>query len=80
LWKWEYNHHTFAEDFTTPPTRLGIHNAWVAIANSEGGVVSLATDGSLWFWPDPESYEFPYALLKLPKQPKFLCNIFGNMR
>ena len=36
------------------PTRLGIHNDWVAIGNTWSGVVSLAADGSLWFWPGRE--------------------------
>jgi ABC-type transport system involved in multi-copper enzyme maturation permease subunit len=80
LWKWDWQHHSFAFDFTAPPTRLGIHNDWVAITITEGGVVSLAADGSLWFWPDRRNYEYQYRplLLKLPKQPEFLGNVFGK--
>ena len=60
-----------------PPTRLGIHNDWVAIANTWEDMIALAADGSLWLWPDREQYE-RYTLLKLPKQPQFLGNIFGK--
>jgi ABC-type transport system involved in multi-copper enzyme maturation permease subunit len=62
-----------------PLKRLGIHDDWVAIVSNQGGVVALAADGSLWFWPDHELYEDEYStLLKLPKQPEFLGNIFGK--
>jgi hypothetical protein len=60
-----------------PPTRLGIHNDWVALANTWEDVIALADDGSLWLWPDREQYE-RYTLLKLPKQPQFLGNVFGK--
>ena len=32
----------------------------------------------LWFWPDRESYEYDEALLKIPKQPQFLGNVFDS--
>ncbi len=57
------------------PTRLGIHNDWVAIASTFGNVVALAADGSLWLWPQTEEY-WDRQLLKLPKQPKLLGNVF----
>ena len=78
LWEWRRKNHFFAVDFTVPPTRLGIHNDWISIVNVEGGVVSLAADGSLWLWPNREYYEYSQALLKLPKQPQFLGNVFGK--
>ncbi len=40
-------------------------------------VIALAADGSLWFWPNREQYERS-TLLKLPKQPQFLGNVFGK--
>jgi alpha-tubulin suppressor-like RCC1 family protein len=61
-----------------PPTRLGIHNDWVAIATTWEDVIALAADGSLWLWPDKNSYEYYGPLIKLPKQPEFLGNVFGN--
>ena len=62
------------------PTRLGIHDDWIAITRAENGVISLAADGSLWFWPARGSYNYDYehTLLRLPKQPKFLGNVFGG--
>ena len=76
LWKW--NNHVFPLDFTAPPTRMGIHNDWVAIVGTGNGVVSLAADGSLWYWPARNLYEWSQPLLKLPKQPRFLGNVFGK--
>jgi alpha-tubulin suppressor-like RCC1 family protein len=85
LWQWNWQHHSYAVDFTAPPTQLGIHYDWVAVASIDNGVVTLAADGSLWFWPNRvlNSYDHSYAiygrtLLKLPKQPQFLGNIFGK--
>jgi hypothetical protein len=60
-----------------PPTRLGIHNDWVAIANTWDDVITLAADSSLWLWPNRDQYE-QSTLLKLPKQPQSLGNIFGK--
>jgi hypothetical protein len=60
-----------------PPTRLGIHNDWVAITGAWEDVIALAADGSLWLWPDRQEYE-RFNLLKLPKQPQFLGNVFGK--
>jgi len=59
------------------PTRLGIHNDWVAIANTWEDVIALAADGSMWLWPNRDQYE-PFTLLKLPKQPQLLGNVFGK--
>jgi ABC-type transport system involved in multi-copper enzyme maturation permease subunit len=78
LWKWDprpdFNHPV---DYTAPPTRLGIHNDWIAIASVDNGVVTLAADGSLWLWPNRGNYD-GRTLLKLPKQPQYLGNIFGK--
>jgi alpha-tubulin suppressor-like RCC1 family protein len=83
LWQWRFfdrwnmSQGQFILAVQKPPTRLGIHNDWVAIANTWEDVIVLAADGSLWLWPDREQYE-RYTLLKLPKQPQFLGNIFGK--
>jgi hypothetical protein len=76
LWQWDWRNQSATSWFAVPPTRLGIHNDWVGLANSEGGVVALAADGSLWLWPDREYYEYRSPLLKLPKQPQLLGNVF----
>ena len=81
LWQWHWNLQTLLVVGDVPaaqPTRLGIHNDWVAIAGVEGGVMSLAADGSLWFWPERQNYAYRLPLLKLPKQPQFLGNVFGK--
>jgi len=83
LWQWHFSntYNMSQEQFILfiqkPPTRLGIHNDWVAITGAWEDVITLAADGSLWLWPDREQYE-RYTLLKLPKQPQFLGNIFGK--
>ena len=77
LWQWNFQNRPAAKSINTPPTRLGIHNDWVAIADVRGNVIAVAADGSLWLWPDTEYYDIG-SLLKLPKQPQFLGNIFGK--
>ena len=77
LWKWEWKTGS-QSDYTGLPTRLGIHHDWVSITAGFGdGVVALAADGSLWFWPYRQNYEYA-TLLKLPKQPQLLGNVFGK--
>ena len=71
------------------PVRLGTHSDWVAIAGRGGSIVSLAADGSLWYWPlEHPGYYFHYhdgvmskefePLLDIPRNPQFLANIFSN--
>jgi len=78
LWRWETRYQIFAKAFTGPPTRLGIHDDWVAVAGTRGGVVAMAADGSLWVWPSQEDYRYSQALMRLPKQPRFLGNVFAK--
>jgi ABC-type transport system involved in multi-copper enzyme maturation permease subunit len=77
LWQWNFKNISTVDSVNAPPTRLGIHNDWVAITSRWGNVIALAADGSLWLWPDKKSYDNGY-LLKLPKQPEFLGNVFGK--
>jgi alpha-tubulin suppressor-like RCC1 family protein len=81
LWQWHYilpwnvdSRERLIQVAQEAPTRLGIHNDWVAIASNLEDVIALAADGSLWLWPNREQYE-QQTLLKLPKQPEFLGNI-----
>jgi len=83
LWKWNFPENPPADATNIPLVRMGIHNDWIAIANTWGGVVALAADGSLWLWPivNYEQYDngpMDFALLKLPKQPEFLGNVFAK--
>jgi len=63
LWQWHFvNPWNMSQEqliltAQEPPTRLGIHNDWVALANTWEDVIALAADGSLWLWPDHEPYE-----------------------
>ena len=77
LWQWNFKNQSATESANVSPTRLGIHDDWVAITGRWGCVIALAADGSLWLWPDKKSYDNGY-LLKLPKQPQYLGNIFGK--
>jgi hypothetical protein len=76
LWKWIVVQVSASEVAKIPPTRLGIHSDWVALTGTRFGAVSLAADGSLWFWPDAGYYDG--VLLKTPKQPQLLGNIFSD--
>jgi hypothetical protein len=81
LWLWQTDsRQTLAAAFSASPTRLGIHRDWLSVVGVEGGVVSLAADGSLWFWPNPNRYQYSgdllENLLRLPKQPQFIGNVF----
>jgi hypothetical protein len=84
LWQWHFTHpwnvdsrEQLIQVAQESPTRLGIHNDWVALANNWEDVITLAADGSLWLWPDREQYE-QQTLLKLPKQPEFLGNVLAG--
>lgn len=83
LWQWHFGGQwnisqeqlNMATQGTT--VRLGIHKDWVALVNTWDNVITLATDGSLWLWPNRNRYE-QETLLKLPKQPKLLGNVFNT--
>jgi hypothetical protein len=80
LWQWnshESLYQSVNEIAKAPPTRLGIHSDWVAVVNTWGGIVTLAADGSLWLWPDKQFYDYG-LFIKLPKQPRFLGNVFSK--
>jgi ABC-type transport system involved in multi-copper enzyme maturation permease subunit len=77
LWKWPFPKNSIVEIVKIQPARMGINNDWVGLSGTWGGFISLAADGSLWLWPDPNFY-YELALLKAPKQPQLLGNIFGK--
>jgi hypothetical protein len=91
LWKWDrwdaYQMAPFrgspwktpSEIANTTPKRLGIHNDWVAVTTESAGLVSLAADGSLWYWPDKVVFE-DSNLLKISPKPELLSNIFDPTR
>ena len=80
LWQWHF-HTSYdlrfpEENIKVPPTRLGIHNDWLGLTGTWDGAVALAADGGLWFWPNGDYYAG--AMLKAPKQPQCLGNVFGK--
>jgi hypothetical protein len=77
LWQWErVLGSSSMVEFHAPARRLGIHSDWVAVTAVEGGIIALAADGSLWFWPDRQDYEYDQWLIRLPKQPIYIGNVF----
>ena len=78
LWQWNFTDGTLVRAINNPPTRLGIHTDWVAITGVRTSVIALAADGSLWLWPDKDSYVYCEVLIKLPKQPQPLGNLFDT--
>jgi hypothetical protein len=78
----------------TTPVCLGTHTDWIAIASAEGGIISLAADGSLWYWPlesasrlasdinnwDNRGNSYIEPLLDISHKPQLLGNIFGHAK
>jgi alpha-tubulin suppressor-like RCC1 family protein len=67
LWLWNFDQtywggkHTDRDEsvmLDIKPTRLGTHSDWLAIADSSDGIISLAADGSLWYWPLDSTKDF----------------------
>jgi len=67
LWLWTFYHddrrgwETERDEralLAAKPTRLGTHSDWIAITDAQGGIVSLAADGSLWYWPLDSTDDF----------------------
>jgi ABC-type transport system involved in multi-copper enzyme maturation permease subunit len=83
LWKWavprndrNVANQNFENVIQQKPSRMGIHNDWVGLGSTWGGVISLAADCSLWVWPSGQYYET--ALVRPQKQPKFLGNVLSK--
>ena len=81
LWQWKSLQKSTAEFSQTPPARVGIHSDWLALTDVGSGVVTLAADGGLWLWTEGNFYnDAPISLLRLPKQPEFLGNVFSESK
>lgn len=76
LWLWSFHHDNRRgwnpkrderEMLNTKPVCLGTHADWIAITSAQGGIISLAADGSLWFWPleNGNSYMSDTGLVRL---------------
>ena len=102
LWQWTF-HPDYGRRWDTArderemlalkPVRLGTHADWQAIASADGGIISLAADGSLWYWPLEDvdhigtsvgGYRFfgngdsyVQPLLDISRKPQLLGNVFS---
>ena len=62
-----------------PPVRLSTHKDWLAIGNLMNGVVSLAADGSLWYWSNGVVNSLSdQPMLAVSRRPSKIENILGN--
>ena len=84
LWKWAFPRiarnvaiQNFENVIQKKPSRMGIHNDWVGLCSTWGGVISLAADGSLWLWPASGQY-YEVSLMRPQKQPKNIGNVFSQ--
>jgi hypothetical protein len=95
LWRW-----TFPDDLQTYPfpgdpqtylaaataTRLGRRSDWIAITRNGLGLMSLAADGSLWYWRAEPDYATLTRDLGIPpligvsRRPQKIANIFDAAR
>jgi hypothetical protein len=84
LWEWHFggqwniNQEQLNSVARAAPVRLGVHKDWVALANTWDNVIALAADGSLWLWPNRYQNDQDVWIIKLPKQPKYLGNVFSK--
>ena len=92
LWKWNLLDGGFPNDvfpgeedfgFTQrSPARLGNHRDWVALGSGVGGTISLAADGTLWYWSDLSplyhSESDQPRLLTPSRKPAKIENILGQ--
>jgi hypothetical protein len=79
---WRLNVYGIYAELPESQERLGRHNDWLAVGSLEGSIVSLAADGSLWYWWDqnrdfynPNSSQ---PLLAASRKPSKIENILGK--
>jgi hypothetical protein len=64
------------------PVRLGKHSDWVAIGKVGREIVSLAADGSIWWWRFDSTYIHDGSEQRLwlapSRKPQKLGNIFDK--
>jgi hypothetical protein len=66
------------------PVRLGTHSDWIAVTGADGGIISLAADGSLWFWRFKPNYSYVshdiafVPLLDISRKPQRIAGIFDK--
>ena len=86
LWLWPMRSHFRSDSIDPPatlqaikPTRLGSHSDWIAIVGVDHGIVSLAADGSLWYWLlDDDGSIWSASLIEPSRRPQYLGNLFAK--
>jgi len=94
LWQWWVPNRYFSyfarrPEFglaTNAPVRLGAHNDWIGVGNVMGDTVSLAADGSLWYWWDRSRPYYYYSgisdqpMLAPSRRPSEIENILEGKK
>jgi hypothetical protein len=101
LWVWNFHHDNRRgwdparderEMVDAKAVRLGTHSDWIGITSGDGGIISLAADGSIWHWPlEDAAYYLGESdnhnnadnshfepLLDVSRKPQLLGNVFSN--
>jgi alpha-tubulin suppressor-like RCC1 family protein len=101
LWLWNFHHDNRRgwdparderEMVDAKAVRLGTHSDWIGITSGDGGIISLAADGSIWHWPlEDAAYYLGESdnhnnadnshfepLLDVSRKPQLLGNVFSN--
>jgi hypothetical protein len=102
LWVWNFHHDNRRgwdparderEMLDAKPVRLGTHSDWIGVTSADGGIISLAADGSLWYWPLEDAAYYLgelgnynnnagnshfEPLLDVSRKPQLLGNVFSN--
>jgi alpha-tubulin suppressor-like RCC1 family protein len=93
LWLWNFYQnnrrgwnleHDEREMLDVKPVRLGTHSDWIAVTGADGGIISLAADGSLWFWRFKPNYSYVshdiafVPLLDISRKPQRIAGIFDK--
>ncbi len=68
------------EVFSTDPVRLSRHSDWVTLGALFEGTVSLAADGSLWYWEPNSRVYAPESdiFLRPSRKPHLLGNVLAD--
>jgi hypothetical protein len=82
LWEWDLPRRGYTENLlesgalgAQPPRQLGAHKDWVAVAGLMEGIVSVAADGTVWYWWGRNDYRSSQPMLKSSRRPEVIAEI-----
>ena len=96
LWLWDFRDHSGRgpdeqrserEVLNTVPVQLGTHSDWIAVSGQSTGLIALAADGGLWFWPvedvghyfgEQDGRPRMEPWLQVSRKPQLIGNIFAK--